>query len=187
MTRRGRLDDAGGPWPALLKVVPGVARAARVVRASTSAGLYNSETGERFPGSGGSHTYVLVADGADIERALQALHDRCWLHGLGWYLIGAAGQLLERSVVDVSVGGSERLVFEGAPDVIPPLQQDPAARKALPTDGEAIDTRVIIPDLTADEAAQVIAAKAQAKQVLEPEARLIRAAADNRLVDGLVE
>jgi hypothetical protein len=184
---RGRLDTAGGPWDALLNVVPGAARAARVSRASTSAGLSHRDTGEQFPGSGGFHTYILVQDGADIDRALQALHDRCWLHGLGWYLIGAAGQLLGRSIVDATVRFPERLVFEGAPDVVPPLVQDPVTRKALATAGVAIDSQAVIPDLTGDEARQVAAAKEQARKALEPEAMLVRAAADRRLVDELVQ
>ena len=58
----------------------------------------------------------------------EALHDMCWLHGLGWYLIGASGQMLERSIVDSSVRFGERLCFEGAPEVVPPLAQDAAAR-----------------------------------------------------------
>jgi hypothetical protein len=44
---QSRLASAGGPWEALLTVVPGVARAARVTRASTSAGLSNQATGEQ--------------------------------------------------------------------------------------------------------------------------------------------
>ena len=73
-------------------------------RASTSAGLFRTDTGEQFAGSGGAHHYVLVKDGGDIERFLRDLHDRCWLHGLGWHLIGRAGQLLDRSLVDRMVG-----------------------------------------------------------------------------------
>jgi hypothetical protein len=75
-----QFDLAGGYWGALLQVVPGVECAERVTRASTSAGISNRDTGERYPGSGGLHAYVLVMDGADIPRALKALHDRCWLH-----------------------------------------------------------------------------------------------------------
>ena len=39
-------------------------------------------------------------DGGDTERFLKTLHDRCWLAGLGWHLIGKAGQLLDRSIID---------------------------------------------------------------------------------------
>jgi hypothetical protein len=181
-----RIDALGGLWATLLTVAPGLARAARVVRVSTSAGLHRRDTGESFPSSGGSHTYLLVEDGADIDRALKALHGRCWLHQLGWFLIGAAGQLLERSIVDASVRFPERLVFEGPPNIVPPLAQDAAVRRPQVTEGEAITTRTIIPDLTRDEAAQVEAAKLTARRALEPEASTIRAAADGRLVEEIV-
>ena len=51
--------------------------------------------------------------GADSERFLRALHDRCWLAGLGWMMVSASGALLERSIVDRMVGGAERLVLIG--------------------------------------------------------------------------
>jgi hypothetical protein len=94
------IEAAGGMWNALLTVAPGLERAARVSRASTSSGLYHSDTGAQFSGSGGAHHYVLVKDASDIKRFLGDLHDRCWQHGLGWHQIGRAGQLLDRSLVD---------------------------------------------------------------------------------------
>ena len=109
------IEAAGGMWNALLTVAPGLERAARVSRASTSSGLYCSHTGTQFDGSGGTHHYVLVKDGSDIERFLRDLHDHCWQHRLGWHLIGRAGQLLDRSLVDRTVAYGERLCFEGAP------------------------------------------------------------------------
>ena len=118
---RQNLERAGGFEPALPALITGYQDAARVVRASTSAGIFNAGTGERFPGSGGLHVYLLLLDQADARRFLKALHKRAWIAGLGWYMVGAAGQLLERSIVDVSVGSPERLVFEGAPVVVPPL------------------------------------------------------------------
>jgi len=59
-----------------------------------------------------------VQNGADIERFLRELHARCWLAGLGWMMVGAAGQFLERSIVDRMVGSPERLVFEGSPILV---------------------------------------------------------------------
>ena len=72
------------------------------------------------PGSNGTHHYVQLQDGSDAERFLHDLHDRCWLDGLRWHHIGAAGQLLERSLVDRMVGFGERLCFEGPPRILPP-------------------------------------------------------------------
>src|SRR4029077_8646323 len=71
------IGDAGGMWPALLSVMAGPAQAARVTRASTSAGLWRIDTGEALPHSGGEHHYILAVDGADIDRALRTLHDMC--------------------------------------------------------------------------------------------------------------
>jgi hypothetical protein len=82
-----------GFWGALLSVLPTLKDVARVVRRSTSAGLSRSDTGEQLPGSDGVHVYLMVRDGADIERFLRAVHDRCWFAGLGWMTVGAAGQL----------------------------------------------------------------------------------------------
>jgi hypothetical protein len=143
---------------------------ARVSRASTSSGIRNAETGERFPDSGGLHVYLLLADQRDARRFLETLHKRTWLAGLGWYVVGTAGQLLERSPVDVSVRSPERLVFEGAPVVEPPLIQD--ARKAVPSEGTTpLDSRAAVPDLTAEEAAEFQRKVAAARTTLKPEAK----------------
>ncbi len=176
---------AGSVWGALTSISPGLAQAARVTRNSTSAGLWRSDTGEEIAGSGGEHHYVLVADGTDIDRALKTLHDLCWLHGFGWYRIGKAGQLLDRSIVDATVRFGERLVFEGPPEVVPPLMQDAAARTPIPHDGDAIDTRTVIPALTEYELARVREAKERARIALEPRATEVRAEADRRLAEDI--
>jgi hypothetical protein len=128
---RQRVAAAGGFWPALVAAVPGLAGVPRLVRPSTTTGLRREDTGETFPGSDGLHTYIAAGDAADIPRCLKAMHDRLWLAGFGWYALGKAGQLLSRSLVDVAVGSSERLVFEGPPIVEPPLVQDAAARRPV--------------------------------------------------------
>jgi hypothetical protein len=118
------LRASGGVWAAILSFAPELAAAARVSRASTSAGLYHGLTGRTYPGSGGEHHYVLIADGADIRRTLEALHELAWLHGFGWFILGKGGALLERSIIDRLVWGGERLCFEAPPTVIEPLEQD---------------------------------------------------------------
>jgi hypothetical protein len=174
-----RIDAAGGMWAALLEVAPGLAKAARVARAS------RSDTSEDVPGAGGEHHYVLVADGADVDRALVALHDRCWLHGLGWYPIGSVGQLLERGLIDPSVRFGERLCFEGPPEIVTPLSQDSAVRQPIAFEGEAIDTRVIIPSLTAYEQTRVEEIKQRARAELEPRAAIIKNEADRKLAERI--
>lgn len=70
-------------------------------------------------------------------------------------LAGAAGQLLERSLVDRVVGTPERLIFEGPPILIDPVAQDQAARRPIVTEGEAIDTVAACPPLTIVELAKL--------------------------------
>ena len=103
---RARVKADGGFWRSLCGVLPGLANVERLERSSTSAGLYYSRNGKRvdIPGSDGVHVYPFVKDGADFEQFLRVLHERCWLKGLGWFVVGAAGQLLDRSIVDRMVG-----------------------------------------------------------------------------------
>jgi hypothetical protein len=200
-----RLAELGGFEGALRHLIHGFDDAAHVVRASTSSGIFNAETGEQFPGSGGQHVYILLTDQSDTPRMLVTLHQRAWLAGLGWFLVGAAGQLLERSIVDVSVGSPERLVFEGAPVVVAPLQQDTSKRSAIASAAAAaLDSRAAVPSLNAserDRCRQLVNAerarlkpnaKAERKRWLVREGaklgpdgeRILRAALDKRTLSG---
>ena len=143
---------------------------ARVSRSSTSAGLYNTETDEKYPGSANRHVYLAVKNGDDIPRALKTLHERLWLAGYGYMITGAIGQLLDRSIIDAAVYGPERLVFEGKPVLIEPVGQDQEVRRPKVRSGETIDTAKAILSLTADEARQVEKLKSEAKKLLAPEA-----------------
>lgn len=136
-------------------MLPELAAVGRVSRSSTSAGLFNQQTGAKLPGSNGLHVFLLVQDGADIERFLKSVHARCWLAGFGWLMVGAGGQLLERSIVDRMVGAPERLVFEGAPVLAPPLAQDPASRQPIVTPGTTLDTIAACPPLSIAERARL--------------------------------
>ena len=173
-----RLASLGGFWPALVSVLPALREVAHVVRRSTSAGLLRSDTGAEIAGSNGLHSFVIAADGTDAERFLKTLHERCWLHGFGWMMVGRAGQLLERSIVDRMVGAPERLVFEGPPVLEPPLAQDKESRRPVITDGKILDTAAC-PPLTVIEKATLDKLKAQASQRLLPE----RNRARDRFVD----
>jgi hypothetical protein len=170
------IERHGGFWPAVCAVCPALATATRVTRGSTSSGLSRSDTGAAVPGSDGTHVFVVARDGSDADRFLQALHDRCWLNGLGWIMIGTAGQFLERSIVDRMVGAAERLVFEGPPILEPPLVQDRAARRAIVIPGEALDTLAACPPLSIVETARVNELKAKEKQRLASEAAKVRTA-----------
>ncbi len=138
----------GGFWEALKTILPDLKGVAFLTRSSTSSGLSRSDTGAVIPGSDGIHIYTIIKDGADADRFLRALHDRCWLHGLGWMMIGGAGQVLERSIVDRMVGQSGRLVFESGPVLVSPLVQDKAKRRPVAVDGAVLDTLAACPPIT---------------------------------------
>jgi hypothetical protein len=180
-----RIDAAGGMWSALLAVAPELANAARVSRASTSAGLFRSDTGEPIAGSDGMHHYVLVRDGGDIERFLKDLHDRCWLRGFGWHLVGRAGQLLDRSIVDRMVGFGERLCFEGPPLIVPPLAQDQAKRAPEVVEGETIRSDRAVRRLTEYERHRVTEAKAASANALGKTAGEVRNKHDKELAEKI--
>ena len=92
------IEANGGVLETIYSERPGLRSAGRVERASTSAGIANIETDERFAGSGGLHIYIAVTDTADIPRALKVLVERLWLAGYGWINVGAAGQFLRTLV-----------------------------------------------------------------------------------------
>jgi hypothetical protein len=142
------IELRGGFWPTLLSLFPVLGDIARVTRSSTSAAIFRSDTGEKLTRSSGMHCYPMIQDGGDVERFLKVLHERCWLAGFGWMMIGAGGQLLERSLIDRSVFGPERLVFEGPPTLEPPLQQDIESRRPVAVEGDVLDSIAAFPPLT---------------------------------------
>ncbi len=172
---RDRIDAIGGYWRALVSVLPALESVGRVVRSSTSSGL-KTDTDEQLRGSDGLHIYIKLKDGAEAVRFLRCLHDRCWLHGFGWLMVGAAGQLLERSVVDRMVGAPERLVFEGAPVLDPPLLQDAERRRPKVWEGVPLDTKTAIPEISIPELARLARLKMEASRQLEGECRKARIA-----------
>jgi len=180
---KARIETLGGFAGALAAVCPMFAGAGYIRRRSTSAGAVNSETGVEYQ-SVGEHIYLPVEDGSDAHRFLYALHDRAWLAGLGWHLVGKAGQLLERSIVDRMVCAPERLVFEAAPTLEPPLTQGP--RPAIVHEGAPLDTRTACPDLTPHEAIELQRLKDMAANALAAPAAAAAAAFDAEQISNTI-
>jgi hypothetical protein len=170
---RTRIAELGGLWPALETVLPELASAGYLARSSTSSNIFRADTNVKMRASDGQHIYLPMLCGDDIERFLGVLHDRCWLHGLGWYMVGRAGQMLERSIIDRMVSAPERLVFEAPPEVVYPLQQ--AERRSLVVAGCAVDTRAICRDLSMVERSRLTALKCEEATCLKGPAAKARA------------
>lgn len=171
-----RIKEVGGYWNALTTVIPAMTNSGRVLRRSTSTGIFREDSGEYLQGSDGTHVFLLVEDGADIERFLRTLHSRCWLHGFGWLMVGSGGQLLERSIVDRMVYAPERLVFEGAPVLKPPLAQDTSERSPSIHDGAPLDTPLTCPPLSLVERSNLRGFLLKEKMRLSPDAEKVRRA-----------
>jgi hypothetical protein len=169
-----RIEQEGGFFEALRNVMPELKTVGRMRRASTSAGLYNKMTGARVAGSNGLHVYLYVTDVSDSGRFLKTLHERCWLAGFGWMMVGVGGQLLERSMIDRMVGAPERLVFEGAPILIEPLAQNAEARRPEVCEGGLLDTQTAYPPLTVLDKAKFEDLKAKARHRLAGDAARVR-------------
>src|SRR5262249_5247961 len=90
--------------------------------------------------------------------------------------VGEAGQFLERSIVDTSVGTPEHLCFEGPPPLEPELAQDQTARMPQVVNGDWADTRAAQTALTVIEESRWSELKAKAKLALKPESARKRAA-----------
>ena len=105
----------------LLSVIPELLLTETLVRASSSAGILKPDGSEQE--ATGLHIFVKIADQRQSKSMLQLMHDRCWEAGYGYFALAADGKLLDRSLVDTAVHGSERLVFEAKPNVIPPLNK----------------------------------------------------------------
>lgn len=166
---RARIDAAGGYWKALCLTLPALSSSAVVMRKSTSTGLYRIDNDREVFGSDGLHIYVLIRDGADVERFLRTLHDRAWLSGFGWMMVGAGGQLLERTLIDRMVYAPERLVFEGAPVLEGSLRQAMDERQPDVLEGEPLETHSACLPLRLVEVARLKELKAQEKMRLAPE------------------
>lgn len=178
------IETFGGFWPALVSVMPELAGVGQVERRSTSAALYRTDTGQAFD-AGGLHVYIVIEAGTDSERFLRTLHSRCWLAGLGWHLVGAGGQLLERSIIDRMVGSPERLIFEAPPLLQQPLAQGP--RDPIITEGPMLDTLAACPPLTVVERARLREMRERAAVRLAPEVAKARETFVRRKSERLVE
>jgi hypothetical protein len=175
----------GSPWDILVSLFPALDNAARVVRSSTSSGLYDAKTGKSFERSGGTHIYLIVADASDIPRVTKVIFDTLWAHDFGWSLISAGGAVLTRALIDASVDLPEHPVFEGAPAVMTPLAQD-KSRKATAIDGEILDTRAVFPDVTPEIQQRAERSRAEWRARLKPEAEKVQKAKTKERVEKAV-
>lgn len=138
---------------------------------STSSLIYTT-AGREITGIKGQRLYVTVRNAADIPRAGKAINERLWAQGHGRYEVSKSGSLLERPVFDGSVWQANHIDFAAGAKCDPGLEQ----RRGSPLvfEGEALDTKAAIPDLTASEQARARANKDAAKRAVFALAERVR-------------
>lgn len=156
----------------LKTVLPCLDTTAYVWWVSSSSLIYNTDTQEQLTPIKGQRVYIFVQDASDIERAGQVLFECLWLAGYGFYAISRAGTLLERSIVDASVWQTNRLDFAAGAQCVAPLEQQRG--KPAIQDGQALDTRAALLDLTPEERIDLRARKQKEKAAVEPERAAVR-------------
>jgi len=133
---------------------------------SSSSNIINGNTDATLKGITGQRLYILVESASDIERAGKTLFNRLWLNGRGWFEVGKAGQLLNRSVIDASVWQPSRLDFASGADCVAPLKQDRG--EPITNDGPLLDTVKALTDLSEDELAQLETLQNKERDELKP-------------------
>ena len=108
-----RIDSNGGIYAVLLQLWPELEHGDFLIKPSSSAGVHLPDT--EPAAVSGFHMFVRIKNARAIPQTLQALHARCWDNGFGYHLISKSGQQLDRSLIDVSVGSPERLIFTANP------------------------------------------------------------------------
>lgn len=134
---KDKLSAVGGIYEALRRLWPELECGDFLIKPSSSAGVHLPDT--EPTAASGFHMFVRINDARAIPQTLKSLHARCWDSGFGYHLISKSGVQLDRSLIDVSVGSPERLIFTADPileDGIlrtppPMLQQDGKALSAL--------------------------------------------------------
>ncbi|WP_341213798.1 hypothetical protein [uncultured Limimaricola sp.] len=174
-----RINRLGGPIEALFHLWPQARQAAYVIRPSSSDGVGRS--GAEGSRSSGFHVYILIPDLALSRQILTDLQCRAWTEGLAWCALSASGSVLIRSITDVAVASPERLIFEAAPIVLPPL-----VRRPTPTvvhEGIAVAP----PLITDDERREAARRQNEAHKLIKPNAKKAEKVWTERQVEQEVE
>lgn len=158
-----------GDWrQAALKLWPELAIADMLETSSSSSHICRPDG--TLVQDAASHRYVrFYQEGLSQKALLEDLLLRGWLHGFSFWIIGKAGQLLERGLFDAAVGSPERLSFEAPPTLESGLSR--AAPPPIVIPGECIGYEV----LHAVRRKEALALRSAAKDALREQAASVRA------------
>jgi hypothetical protein len=128
-------------------------------RISASSGICAPD-GRELTGIRGQRLYIPVTDASHIPLAGEALAALLWAAGHGYALVGKAGQVLLRTLIDASIWEPERLDFAAPPILADGLFRRPAAAQIWGDPAGRFDLRELL--VLADGTARAAATKAKA-------------------------
>ena len=167
----------------LITIDPEIAKAARIIRGSVSAGVHLA--GKKPKKGKGFHIYIPVKDASVIPRYGKLLFDRLWLKGHGYIALASNGALLVRSLIDDAVFSGERLDFVGEPIILSEgIQYTEPLAKYVP--GRYLDTSKL-PELDDKEARRVKVLIANAKKDIKPDSVLKKAECKNHKIEKIIQ
>jgi hypothetical protein len=141
---------------------------------SSSSYIFNSQTQEYLSGLKGQRLYFVLDKANKIPDLAKRLHERLWLHGHGYIEISAAGNLLERSLMDRCVYQSQRLDFCGLAHCIKPIEKRKREPEIIDGNSDMLIFSDDVVQLNETEKQEYIKRLNTAKSVKEPEAREIK-------------
>jgi hypothetical protein len=166
-------------WQVLCAVCPELGSAGVVWKPSGSSHIFHQDSD--LTGLRGQHLYVMIKDVSDTSRVVAVLAKRLWLAGHERIDVSASGALLIRGVLDTAPADAARLIFAGGADCEEPLRQDRGSAIVL-SDGGWLDSRQVIPDLTAREEEAYQAMLSQERSARASDAAQARSAWTERQV-----
>ena len=158
-------------WELLKDICPDIVGAGIIYWPSGSSLIYEGE--KQHLGIRGQHCYVWVQSLADLQRFGAVLNKRLFLKNLGRIEISSNGAMLSRTVVDPAVHQPARLIFSAGAVFSAPLEQRRPSPLIL-CDGPPLDTRLALPDLSADEESRYILTLETLKAQSETKAQTVR-------------
>ncbi|MEI6415501.1 MAG: hypothetical protein WCP34_14745, partial [Pseudomonadota bacterium] len=154
-------------------VCPPLFNAPILHRPSVSSGI-RTFGGQPLTGVRGQRLYIAVADTSLIPKAGKALEDLLWATGHGYVVIGKAGQILSRTLIDGSVWQPERLDFAAPPLLAEGLTRDQPANWLCGNDaGDPLDLRKVIEMADGTVVTAAVRAKDTAKAGVQSEAQTV--------------
>ncbi len=148
----------------LAKIDPNIAKAAKIIRGSVSAGVHLA--GKEPEKSNSFHIYIPVKDASDIPVYGKLLFDYLWLNGYGYIALSESASMMPRSLIDAAVFSGERIDFVGQPIVLSKkLEYTELQAKYIP--GQCLNT-FDLQDLDEEETGKINALIAKAKKLIEP-------------------